>query len=101
MHLWVSDIHECSTVACALGHACLDSSFQEQGLRYDGVEPRFGDLGGFEAGCAFFGLNWKEVNWLFSSYDYEYEVCTNTEVKAECLRRINEQIAVKLNASAA
>jgi hypothetical protein len=62
------DIHDwaCGTTACAIGHACFVTEFMADGLFmdfrpvdgvvYDGPEPAFGNLKGWEAVEEFFDL---------------------------------------------
>lgn len=65
----------CGTTACAVGHACLNPKFQEQGLklvpsRSDGFIPSYAGNTGWEAVRSFFGLGAEEDDYLFFAWEY-------------------------------
>jgi hypothetical protein len=63
---------KCETTACAVGHACLDPVFQEQGLVFSTTwaTPTFGRHESWAAVENFFDLNIKQSEWLFSDWTY-------------------------------
>ncbi len=72
----------CDTFACALGLACLDPSFQAEGLRFtvedqDSISgnsrmmPYFNGETHFEAGAEFFGISLEDSNYLFDPESYD------------------------------
>jgi len=71
---------KCGTTACAAGWAASDKQFRREGLsittRSSGaVVPTFKDEAntvryGYAACCAFFGLQWREAEFLFSPTNY-------------------------------
>lgn len=53
--LTVSEVHECGTVACAVGHACQDNWFNEQGLTAtESGCPSYGEVSSWGAVAVFF-----------------------------------------------
>jgi hypothetical protein len=63
----------CGTSACAVGHACLDPAFQEQGLELDRLNsaPVFDGKEGWEAVERFFGLTHTQATYLFYFEAYD------------------------------
>jgi hypothetical protein len=64
----------CGTTACAVGHACLNPAFQEQGLSLvkDGTAmvPLYGGHAGWNAVREFFGIDSDEDAYLFLAWEY-------------------------------
>lgn len=75
MSLW-----HCKTASCALGHACLDEKFIEQGLhlredttpdRYvNFAKPQYHGASDCRAGMEFFEIDDDEANDLFNDMSY-------------------------------
>lgn len=71
---WVDDEAPCGTAACAIGHACLSPTFNEQGLMlhratiYPG--PKFKKHTGWAAVEEFFGLSEPSAKHLFLGDNY-------------------------------
>jgi len=68
MSTWLStdgDPATCGFNACAIGHACLDQRFIDQGLEMSGAEPSFGGYHGPYAIGEFFGIDEQVVFDLF------------------------------------
>lgn len=71
--------HTCGTSACALGLACLDRQFQDEGLKLTpdtehpwlGPSPEFEGKKAFEAGAAFFDISLRNSQCLFDPDQYE------------------------------
>jgi len=82
--------HECGTVACAVGYACLDPWFNEQGLRAYEDLPSYRYSSGWDAVEDFFGIYYEEARHLFSPDSYTGEEETRAE---EVAARIREFIA--------
>lgn len=63
---------KCETTACAVGHACLDPVFIDQGLMFSTTwpTPTFGSLESWAAVEHFFDLTGKQREWLFSDWTY-------------------------------
>lgn len=68
--------HDCGTAACAMGHACRDPQFQEQGLTigqehqgYLGAHPSFAGYAALEACEKFFGFSYGEADYIFYDQD--------------------------------
>jgi hypothetical protein len=65
---------QCGTTACAVGHACLNPVFKEQGLNLrideNGVTPAFEGALGWFAVEKFFGLNEERANHFFHRWEY-------------------------------
>ena len=72
---------DCGTVACAVGWACFDKSFNEEGLNYQEVEqnlfgtqymtPVFEGSTGWDAVEAFFDISLGASEFLFETHAYE------------------------------
>ena len=88
----------CGTTACAVGHACLDPVFREQGLTlrqdFDGVCPVFGVHDGWDAVEMFFELSTAEAENLFYRPTYP-EYGANT-TPAHVADRIEELLAIEV-----
>ena len=71
MRGWQMELN-CGTAACAVGFACLDPWFNEQGLAFNarGVTPQYGDLLHWAAVTAFFDIDMYDANTLFDSGAY-------------------------------
>lgn len=85
----VAPTMSCDTFACALGLACLDPSFQAEGLRFtledsestdSRMTPWFNGETHFEAGAEFFGITDADSTYLFDPECYE---TTPQEAKGE------------------
>lgn len=61
---------ECGTVACAVGHACMDPELMEQGLDIVDNEPTFEGLTEWNAVEKFFGLSEAQSLRLFYACCY-------------------------------
>ena len=61
----------CKSVACAVGWAMRDDWFKGQGLGRQGRSPAFGELKGWKAVRAFFGLSREEGFYLFHAGKYD------------------------------
>jgi hypothetical protein len=62
----------CGTSACAVGHACMDPFFQDQGLQMSvNGAPRFGGESSWAAVRLFFDLDAMSAEYLFSYEAYE------------------------------
>lgn len=68
----------CESAACAVGHACMDPLFNQEGL-YFAIDisgdapryfPRYGRLSVFPAVREFFGLSIEDAHHLFHSLSY-------------------------------
>ncbi len=77
----------CGTVACAVGHACLDPVFLRQGLSLTAVRgshslkrPNYGPMAGWEAVELFFGLDQCQAAHLFSISKYDSCSVTTQDV---------------------
>lgn len=74
---WVSGVNECGTVACIIGHACMNDWFKEKGLRLEDapkvshITPAFEDELGYSAIERFFGISFNNADRLFSGDYYE------------------------------
>lgn len=73
---------KCGTTACAVGHACVDPVFTEQGLRRSYTDaPSFEGRSSWDAVERFFDLNNTQSNHLFSVDEYpEFELTTPDQV---------------------
>ncbi|MCY1464232.1 hypothetical protein D9M71_822310 [compost metagenome] len=73
LDLWY-DEGTCGTTACAVGWACLDPWFNDQGLMLNRdtifEDPQFGELRQWEAVCAFFGISQGQAEHLFFYLSY-------------------------------
>lgn len=63
-------LHDCGTLACALGWACAYPPFQKKGLAWNGATPVYRDrevglVAAFEAAALFFGLSYSDASELF------------------------------------
>ena len=87
---WYAAAPPCGYVACAVGHACLDPRINSQGLRLERESPSYRGLTQWEAVDAFFGLDSRDSNWLFSAKKYPAGGCTNA---LEVALRIEEFLA--------
>lgn len=79
--VWISteeDCPTCGTVACAMGHACLDKRFTDLGLylhpniaapAVDLPDSEFGEIG-FAATAIFFGISSSSAQDLFAPQRY-------------------------------
>ena len=75
MGFWADyDSPDCLTASCAMGHACMDPVFQQQGLRLDlvyrAVEPFYHGEHGYLAAALFFGLDLPDAKRLFGTHKY-------------------------------
>ena len=83
--------HECGTVACAVGHACLDSWFNEQGLILDlDGQPKFENNQSWDAVAAFFEIGIELAIFLFDHGNYEEETETTAAEVAYRIRALIE-----------
>jgi len=83
--------HECGTVACAVGHACLDSWFNEQGLILDlDGQPKFENNQSWDAVAAFFEVGIELAIFLFDHGNYEEETETTAAEVAYRIRALIE-----------
>lgn len=81
--------HECGTVACAIGHACLDPWFNEQGLTVDlDGQPKFENNQSWDAVAAFFEIGWELSIFLFDYTNYEEEQETSAAAVAYRIRAL-------------
>lgn len=69
MNTWIAtdgSVRHCGYNACAVGHACLDQRFIEQGLKFDATwsVPQFEQKANFMAVMAFFDIT-EEVAYSF------------------------------------
>jgi hypothetical protein len=64
----------CGTVCCAVGLACRDPWFNEQGLRFSHGEPDFEEHSGFRAVARFFEITAPQATELFSGDYYPRQV---------------------------
>jgi hypothetical protein len=64
---------QCGTTCCALGWACLDPHFQEEGLyiRTDADVPTFEDEVGCKAAATFFDISFDQATRVFIPESYE------------------------------
>jgi hypothetical protein len=62
----------CGTTACAVGWACLDPVFIEQGLHLDylRIAPQFEGGNGWYAVKHFFGVTFEQARYLFDINHY-------------------------------
>jgi hypothetical protein len=76
----VAPTMSCDTFACALGLACLDPSFQTEGLGFilehqgfsqSAMVPQFDGETHFEAGAKFFGISNENSSYLFDPENYD------------------------------
>lgn len=67
--------NECGTTACAIGWACLDEQFNEEGLTYDEIyaTPRYNNHLFWRAVREFFGLTQEQACDLFMEGGYDVE----------------------------
>jgi hypothetical protein len=81
---WYDPEHPCGTVACAIGHACLNPVFTEQGLQLDRgaifENPRFAGVHGWEAVEKFFDLSADDAKRFFFEDSYPHGDTTANEV---------------------
>ena len=72
---------ECSTAACAVGWATTIPSFRKAGFKTKQLEyspesegrfcPTYRSHSGFKAACEFFGLDRRQVDYLFTTEGYK------------------------------
>lgn len=72
-HRYRNKPRDCGTVACAVGHACLDPRFNAMGLtiNIDDKRPLFGGLSNWPAVQKFFDIEEETAEMLFQEYSYE------------------------------
>ena len=84
--------HECGTVACAVGHACLDPWFNEQGLTANaGGQPMYGKDNSWDAVAAFFEIERELAILLFDYANYDEEAETTAAEVAYRIRAFTEE----------
>lgn len=64
-----TDDPSCKTTACAGGWACMVPTFQKEGLSMGLDGPKYGNLEGHAALREFFGLDSKQEEFLFDSFE--------------------------------
>lgn len=85
--------HSCGTVACAIGHACLDPRFNALGLKMCLYGyPETEGATGWVAVDEFFGLQGSEAHHLFDPDFYPNEINTTL---AEVIDRLHNFITTK------
>jgi hypothetical protein len=82
---WFDDLLSCGTAACAVGHACLNPVFKEQGLGLDKQtifpNPKFQGEFGWRAVELFFDIEPANAKYLFLGDEYTHgEETTAVEV---------------------
>lgn len=89
--------NRCGFAACAVGHACLDKRFTEQGLEFNWdhslTVPEFGEEGGVQAVANFFEITTDRAREFF--YPSRYMQGTHTTA-GQVSNRIKEFIAKSL-----
>jgi hypothetical protein len=62
----------CGTSACAVGHACLNPVFEDQGLQWDAIlfDPVYEGSCGWSAVEQFFDISAPKAEWLFADWRY-------------------------------
>jgi hypothetical protein len=85
---WVRN-GSCNSVACAVGWAIRDEWFRGQGLSRHDRSPSYGELTGWKAVRAFFGLSRDEAFHLFhvGKYDHASRGAVLERVRAMALNR--------------
>jgi hypothetical protein len=87
----VSSGDECGSAACALGWACRDPWFQEQGLQSDDVtnEPMYDGDCGLVAGMRLFELTYSESADLFFACNYPIRSRVTID---DVMKRVRQQL---------
>lgn len=69
----------CGTIACAIGHACVEPAFMGKGLTFDAIEcePVYGPDKSWSAVEKFFAISCADAEWLFA--DWRYKSAGDTE----------------------
>ena len=80
------ELFKCGSVACAIGWATATPTFQMLGFEFNHVtdQPKFNNLGGWEAVANFFDISVSEAICLFQAYPYS----TDCDIKEEDYRLI-------------
>ena len=89
------DFWDCGTTHCAVGLACLDPWFNEQGLvlNESTKSPMYGKLDSWHAVEAFFELTRVQSQYIFASFSYPIGV-----KPADVMRRIDDMLWEAKNA---
>ncbi len=83
------DIHDCGTVACAIGWACAIPEFIKDGLRFEQNSPTYKGEYSWTAVEKFFGISEKMAELLFSSFEYPANTGPG-QVAARIINMVNE-----------
>lgn len=94
---------DCNTSACAVGLACLSGVFKEEGLHWvslasedeNNIIPLFGIEEGFSAVQYFFGLTYRQSEWLFLDHEYPTEERQGQRGERAVAKRIRDFVAGK------